>query len=95
MHLQIQQSLDGYAAMRARAQKATAELYAMIGKEQPAPSVRFQVVAKGTNAYHIVDRLTDKVRGFRFDHSRAVAYAQSLEERAGAVKISLSPEALQ
>lgn len=95
MHPQIQMRLDGLNAMSIRAKVATAEFYTMIGKEQPTPPVRFQVIAKGTNAYHIVDRLTDKVRGFRFNHERAVEYAQALEDRAAGVTVSLSSEVRQ
>lgn len=95
MHPQIQQRLDGLNAMLARSQVTRAEAYAMIGKEQPVQHVRFQVVVKGTDAYHIVDRLTDKVRGFRFDHTRAVEYAQLLEDRAGGVAVTLSKAVLQ
>jgi hypothetical protein len=95
MHPQIQMRLDGLKAMSIRAQVATAEFYTMIGKEPPTQSVRFQVVAKGTNAYHIVDRLTDKVRGFRFNHARAVEYAQALEDRAVGVTVTLPKAVLQ
>jgi len=95
MHPNIQQRVDGLNAMRARTHLATAEFYAMIGKEQPAQPVRFQVVAKGKHAFHIVDRTTDKVRGFRFDFARAVEYAQALEDRAAGVKVSLSSEVRQ
>ncbi|MFJ3487765.1 hypothetical protein ACIPL1_30710 [Pseudomonas sp. NPDC090202] len=95
MHHQLQQRLDGLNAIRVRAHIATAEFYAMIGKEQPAQPVRFQVVAKGKHAFHIVDRTTDKVRGFRFDFARAVEYAQALEDRAAGVTVQLSSEARQ
>lgn len=95
MHPQLQQRLDGLNAMRARTNIATAEFYAMIGKEQPAQPVRFQVVAKGKHAFHIIDRTTDKVRGFRFDFTRAVEYAQTLEDRAAGVTVELSREARQ
>jgi hypothetical protein len=93
MHPQLQERLDGLNAIRARTHLATAEFYAMIGKEQPPQPVRFQVVAKGKHAFHIVDRTTDKVHGFRFDHGRAVAYAQVLEDRAAGVDVTLTTEA--
>lgn len=92
MHQQIQQRVEGLQAIRARVHTATAELYAMIGKEQPAPAVRFQVVTKGTSAFHIVDRTTDKVRGFRFDFARAVEYAQALEDRAAGISVKLGAQ---
>jgi hypothetical protein len=92
---QIQQSVDGLNAMRARSQLATAEFYAMIGKEPPRNAVRFQVVPKGASAFHIVDRTTDKVRGFRFEYARAVEFALTLEERAAGVRVSLSKGAEQ
>lgn len=93
MHPQLQQRLDGLNAMLARSQIARADAYAMIGKDRPAQHVRFQVVAKGKHAFHIVDRTTDKVHGFRFDHGRAVAYAQVLEDRAAGVDVTLTTEA--
>ncbi|WP_062390766.1 hypothetical protein [Pseudomonas abietaniphila] len=95
MHPQIQMRLDGLKAMSLRAQIATAEFYAMIGKEPPAQKIRYQVVAKGVGAYHVVEISTGKVRGFRFSWKEAVNFAQELEARADGVKVSLSKAVLQ
>jgi hypothetical protein len=95
MHLQIQQRVDGLNAMRARTQLATAEFYAMIGKEPPAQKIRYQVVAKSANAWHVVELSTGKVRGFRFSYREAANYAQVLEARAAGVVVTLSQAVLQ
>lgn len=50
----MQERTEGLAALRVRATIATGAMYAMIGKEQPAQAVRFQVVNKGTGAYHVI-----------------------------------------
>ena len=63
-------------------------MYAMIGKEQPAQAVRFQVVNKGTGAYHVVERSTGKVMGMCFTWKAAVIRAQVLEARADGKNIN-------
>ena len=90
MHPSIQQRVDGVAALHARSTIATAAFYALIGKEPPMQKIRYQVVAKGERAYHIVELSTDKVRGFRFSYKEAVNFAQSLEARADGIKVTLS-----
>jgi hypothetical protein len=82
MHPMIQQRNDGLAALRVRLNTATAAMYQMIGREQPAQKITYQVVAKGVSAYHIVERVTGQVRGFRFSWKEAVNFAQMLEARA-------------
>lgn len=82
MHPMIQQRNDGLAALRARLNTATTAMYHMIGRQPPAQKITYQVVAKGVSAYHIVERATGKVRGFRFTWKEAVNYAQMLEARA-------------
>ena len=78
----MQQRIDGLQALRLRAVIATSEFYSLIGKEAPAQKVRFQVKTVGPKAYHIVDLVTDKICGFRFEYARAVDYAKQLEEKA-------------
>ncbi|MNW00288.1 hypothetical protein D3C71_1957600 [compost metagenome] len=53
----------------------------MIGKDAPVSPVRFQVISKGENAYHIVERSTGLTKGFRFNWKAAVILAQVLEAR--------------
>lgn len=91
MHPSIQQRVDGVAALHIRSSTATAAFYALIGKEQPVPEIRYQVKTKG-NAYHIVERSTGKVKGFRWTWKEAVNFAQQLEARADGIKVSLSGE---
>lgn len=95
MHQLIQQKRDGLTAMRARAHLATAELYAMIGKEPPAQKIRYQVIAKSADAWHIVELSSGKVRGFRFSYKEASNYAQVLEACADSVAVMLSQAVLQ
>lgn len=89
MHASIQQRVDGVAALHMRSRLATAEFYAMIGKEPPAQQIRFQIKNVG-NAYHIVERSTGKVKGFRWTWKAASNLAQALESRADGVKVTLS-----
>ena len=89
MHPSIQQHSEGLAALRVRASIATSALYAMIGKEQPVQEIRYQVVPKG-KAYHITERATGKVLGFRWKWKDAINFAQALEARADGVKVTLS-----
>jgi hypothetical protein len=53
--------------------------------------IRYQVVTKG-NAYHIVERSTGHVKGFRWTWKEAINLAQVLEARADGIKLSLSGE---
>lgn len=78
----MQQRIDGLQALRLRAVIATSEFYSLIGKEAPVQKVRFQVKTVGPKAYHIVDLVTGKTCGFRFEYARAVDYAMQLEEKA-------------
>ena len=89
MHQLLQQRVDGVAALRARANIATAAFYAMIGQELPVQKIRYQVVTKG-KAYHIIELATRKVKGFRWTWKEAVNFAQYLEARADGIKLSLS-----
>ncbi|KAF2406438.1 hypothetical protein SAMN04490179_4270 [Pseudomonas antarctica] len=78
MHASVQQRVEVAAALRVRTQIATAEFYALIGREQPVQKIRYQVVTRG-KAYHIVEWATGKVRGFRWTHKDAVSFAELLE----------------
>ncbi|WP_242173925.1 MULTISPECIES: hypothetical protein [unclassified Pseudomonas] len=78
MHSSVQQRVEVAAALRIRTHIATAEFYALIGREQPLTQIRYQVVNRG-KAYHIVERATGKVRGFRWTNKEAISLAKSLE----------------
>ena len=49
------------------------------GENAQAP--RFQVVPAGNAFYHIKEKSTGRVRGFREDHNEACALARSLEKQ--------------
>ncbi|EJM71636.1 hypothetical protein PMI29_01306 [Pseudomonas sp. GM49] len=85
----LQQRFAGLQALRLRSVIATSEFYSMIGKEQPAQEIRYQVVTKG-KAYHIIELATRKVKGFRWTWKEAVNFAQHLEARADGNKLSMS-----
>ena len=85
MHPSVKQRVDGVAALRVRSRIATADFYALVGKEQPVQQIRFQVITSG-NAYHIVERATGKVKGFRWTWREAKNFAQSMEFRADGFK---------
>ena len=89
MHPLMQARVEGNMALAIRATAATAEFYAMISKEAPVSTVRFQVVTKGENAYHVIERSTAKVKGFRFTWRAAINLAQVLEARADGVKVNI------
>lgn len=86
MHPAMQARIDGNIALHIRATAATAEFYAMIGKDAPASKVRFQVITKGPSAYHVIERSTGKVKGFRFSWKAAINLAQELEAQADGAK---------
>lgn len=85
----IQERAEGLAALRVRATIATSAMFALIGKEQPVQEVRFQVVNKGSSAYHVVERSTGKVMGLCFTWKAAINRAQVLEARADGKKINI------
>lgn len=89
MHPTMQARVDGNIALHIRATAATATFYAMIGKEPPASKIRFQVVTKGPSAYHVVERATGKVKGFRFTWKAAINLAQVLEAQADGAKVNI------
>ena len=85
MHPSMQQRVQGLEALRQRTKIATADLYAMIGQEQPVQQIRYQVKT-ASKAYHIVELASGKVRGFRWTYLEAVNFAQQLEAKADAVQ---------
>lgn len=81
MHPLIAQRREALDAMLIRSQAARGEFTRLTNKAQPEKRVRFQVVSKGA-AWHIVEQLTGKVRGFRWNYQVAIDFAQDLEEKA-------------
>lgn len=87
MHPSMQSRVECMSALRLRATVATAEFYSMINKPAPERSVRFQVVSKGVDAYHVIEIATGRVKGFRFSYKAAINLAQVLEARADGMKV--------
>ncbi|WOE77511.1 hypothetical protein RZO07_19585 [Pseudomonas protegens] len=85
----MQARIDGMNALRTRASAATAAFYGMINKPAPEPAVRYQVVNKGTGAYHVIELATGRAKGFRFSWKAALNLAQLLEARADGAKVNI------
>ncbi|WP_244868151.1 MULTISPECIES: hypothetical protein [Pseudomonas] len=85
----MQARIDGMNALRIRANVATAAFYGMINKPAPERAVRYQVVNKGVNAYHVIEIETGRVKGFRFSWRAAINLAQVLEARADGAKVNI------
>jgi hypothetical protein len=78
----MQQRRDVLGALMVRSQMAREEFARRVNLVMPEKPVRFQVKTVGTKAYHIVDLVTDKTCGFRFEYASAVDYAKQLEDKA-------------
>ena len=52
MHQLLQHRVDGVAALRARANIATAAFYALIGKDQPVQEIRLPGSNQGQRVSH-------------------------------------------
>lgn len=89
MHPAMQARIDGMNALRIRANVATATFYGMINKPAPERAVRYQVVNKGVDAYHVIEIETGRVKGFRFSWRAAINLAQVLEARADGKKVNI------
>ncbi|MFJ3153526.1 hypothetical protein ACIPIX_05175 [Pseudomonas protegens] len=85
----MQARIDGMNALRIRANVAIAAFYGMINKPAPERAVRYQVVNKGVNAYHVIEIETGRVKGFRFSWRAAINLAQVLEARADGAKVNI------
>ncbi|MEO8645656.1 hypothetical protein [Pseudomonas sp.] len=82
MHPMIQQRRDVLGVMLIRSAAARGEFARLANLPKPEKRVRFQVKTVGKKAYHIIDLVTDKTCGFRFEYASAVDYAIQLEEKA-------------
>jgi hypothetical protein len=78
----IQQRRDVLGVMLIRSAAARVEFARLANLVMPEKPVRFQVKNVGPKAYHIVDLVTDKTCGFRFEYASAVDYAKQLEDKA-------------
>jgi hypothetical protein len=82
MHTLLQQRRDVLGALLIRTQAARGEFARLANLPTSKKPVRFQVKSVGPKAYHIVDLVTGKTRGFRFEYASAVDFAIHLEEKA-------------
>ena len=82
MHPLLQQRRDVLGVLLIRTQAAREDFARLSNLPKPEKAVRFQVKAVGPKAYHIIDLVTGKTCGFRFEHASAVDYAIQLEEKA-------------
>lgn len=83
MHPPLQQHRDVLGALMIRPH-ASLEEFARLGNlVMPEKRVRFQVMSKGSKAYHIVDLVTGKTHAFRWSYKSAVDIAIQFEEKAG------------
>lgn len=82
MHPLMQQRREVLGALMVRSQMAREEFARRVNLVMPEKPVRFQVKTVGPKAYHIVDLVTDKTCGFRFEYASAVDYAKQLEDKA-------------
>jgi len=82
MHPMIQQRRDVLGVLMIRTHAARGEFARLANLVMPGKKVRFQVKTVGPKAYHIVDLVTGKTRGFRFEYASAVDFAIQLEEQA-------------
>jgi hypothetical protein len=82
MHPLIQQKRDVLSVLLIRTQAAREDFARLANLPKPEKAVRFQVKTVGPKAYHIVDLVTGKTLGFRFEHAAAVDCAIQFEEKA-------------
>ena len=71
---------DVALAMHQRRNMSVAISLGLVGSTQPKRAPRYRVIPVSGEFFHIVDARTNKVKGFRRDHSAACAYARKLEQ---------------
>ena len=82
MNQTIKQSQAILNGLRLRATLATTEMYQLIGRDEPAPTRRFQVVPRGDNAFAVIERATGNPKGECTGHGPACALAEQFEQQA-------------
>lgn len=85
MHPMLQQRRDVLGVLLIRTRAAREEFARLANLPKPVKHVRFQVKTAGPKAYHIIDLLTDKTCGFRFEYASAIDFAIQLEEKANRI----------
>ena len=79
MHQTISQRRAILEGLRQRCTLSTAEFYEKVGRPNPAPVHRFNVIPNGNNWFGIVERESGIVRHVCSGHSAACRMAQQLE----------------
>ena len=79
MHQTIRQRLVILEGLRQRCTLSTAEFYDKVGRINPAPLHRFNVIPNGNNQFGIVERKSGIVHQVCTGHSAACKEAQRLE----------------
>lgn len=82
MNQTIRESQAILHGLRLRTSLATAEMYQRIGRDEPVPAPRYNVVPRGSNTFEVVERSTGTAKGKRFGHDSACQLAQQLEDNA-------------
>ena len=82
MNQTIRQKYTALQVLRERVSMSTSEMYKMIGREEPARPLRFNVIPLGGNRFDVVEHDTGISRGARNGHDMACGYARQLEKNA-------------
>lgn len=93
MNQTIRQKQAVLQVLRDRISMSTAEMYQMIGREEPVRVPRYNVVPLGKNKFDVIERSTGLSRGARDGHGIACDYAKQLEKNADffdSVRVSTS-----
>jgi hypothetical protein len=84
MHPHIQQRVDVLNALHQRSVMATADFYRLANVARPVQPPRFKVEPTGMHMFHVIDRITGKVKGWRREHLEACRLADSLARTVAA-----------
>ncbi|WP_426113497.1 hypothetical protein [Pseudomonas sp. DSP3-2-2] len=89
MHASFQERFDELGALLTLTHAARAAAHLRIGRPAPARRVRYQVVTKAPQAFHIVEIATGKTRACRFTYVEALDFAMQLEAKANRLSLRL------
>ena len=88
MHQSISQRRAILEGLRQRCTLSTAEFYSKVGRPNPAPAPRFNVVPCGNGEFSIVDRSSDRTKAMCTGIDKAVRFAKRCDESPVAVQQS-------
>jgi len=86
MHQSISQRRAILEGLRQRCTLSTAEFYSKVGRPNPAPAPRFNVVPCGNGEFSIVDRASDRTKAMCTGIDKAVRFAKRCDETPLAVQ---------